>query len=235
MQLIIAEKPKVGREIALALGVKGKALKTHIEDTTKKIIITWAIGHLVTLKEPNEINEDWTYWSWDSLPMDPETFPLKPVTSTKVQWTAIKTLLKRPDVKEIVCATDAGREGELIFHYIYKLSGCKKPVKRLWTSSMTTSALKEAYEKIKPIEHYQGLLDAAISRSESDWLIGLNGTRAITLHSRNHTDTTYAGVWNVGRVITPTLAIIVNRERAIANFEQRDYWTCIPIQLITRF
>lgn len=222
-RLILAEKPSMGRSIATALGIHGNQ-DGYIEDPAKQVVVSWSVGHLIELQDPKSYREEWGAWKWASLPMDPGTFVGQVIRSTRDQWTVVKRLLERDDITELVCATDAGREGELIFSYIYEHAGCRKPVKRLWTSSLADTAVREAYENLKPWQEFKGLQDAAKCRSEADWLVGLNLTRAISLLARadGHDED---GAWNVGRVVTPTLALLVDRELAIRNFKPKDFWT----------
>ncbi len=216
--LIIAEKPSVAGDMSRALGKFKKSEGFYENDTT---VVTHAVGHLVELLMPNEYKKEWRSWTLDNLPIIPDQFQLKPIEKTQSQYNIILKLIKRKDISELVNACDAGREGELIFRYIYSLSGTKKPSKRLWLSSMTAAAVKEGFKALRQSSELQGLADAAICRSESDWLIGLNGTRAFTCKIYGH-----AGkqMCTVGRVQTPTLAIIVDRENVIIDFKKRPYW-----------
>ncbi len=223
MRLLVAEKPSMAREIAKALGVRG-AGNGRIEDPGKGLLITWAVGHLVELVDPETYDKAWGEWSWATLPMLPPVFQTRPVKTAMDQWKIVKDLLQRKDLTDVVCATDAGREGQLIFDYIYQLSGCRKPILRLWTSSLTEAAIREAYGGLKPWSAYQGLTDSARCRSEADWLVGLNGTRALTLHARSN-GRTEKGAWNVGRVTTPTLSMLVEREIEIRDFVPKAYFT----------
>ncbi len=211
--LVVAEKPSVGRDIARALGVRGSG-EGLIENDS--YVISWAIGHLVTLCEPDELNEAWKKWSMDALPMLPERLGTKVLPKTKAQFQVLKKLMNRADIDRVVCATDSGREGELIFRYIYAQANCKKPVDRLWISSMTDAAIKEGFSKLRPSSDYDGLYESARCRSEADWLIGMNASRAYTLR--------YDALLSVGRVQTPTLKIIVDRDREIRAFVPKDYW-----------
>lgn len=211
--LIVAEKPSVGRDIARTLGVKGRG-EGAIEGD--KYIVTWAVGHLVALCEPDEVNPEWKRWSAAALPMLPDTIPTKVLPKTKSQFTVIKKLMNSPEVERIVCATDSGREGELIFRLIYQKAGCKKPCDRLWISSMTDEAIRAGFASLKPAREYDALYISAKCRSEADWLVGMNATRAYTLR--------YGALLSVGRVQTPTLNLIVMRDREINAFVPRDYW-----------
>jgi DNA topoisomerase-3 len=217
--LIIAEKPSVGRDLAGALpGSFAKEGDTHLE--SEEYVITWAVGHLVQLAEPEDYDEKWKKWRMADLPILPEDFKLVPRdTKSKKQLNAVLKLMKRQDVERVVNACDAGREGELIFAYIYEVSGVDKPVDRLWISSMTKQAIREGFEKLRPGEQLRDLEAAARSRSEADWLVGMNATRAATIRGRAWV----GGVVSLGRVQTPTLAMIVKREREIQAFVPEPY------------
>ena len=214
MIVVVAEKPSVGRDIARVLGCKtaGEGCLSGEGYT-----VTWAVGHLVTLCEPDEIDEKYKKWRMADLPMLPETLPTKVISKTKKQFTIVKKLINAPDTERLICATDAGREGELIFYYIYQQAKCKKPVDRLWISSMTDEAIREGFAQLKPDSEYEGLRKSAVCRSEADWLVGMNASRAFTLR--------YDVLLSVGRVQTPTLAILVKRKREIDNFKPEEYYT----------
>lgn len=216
--LIIAEKPSVAGDISRALGKFKKSEGFYEND---QAVVTHAVGHLVELFMPNDFKKEWRAWTLDNLPMIPDQFQLKPIEKTETQLKVILKLIKRKDIDELVNACDAGREGELIFRYIYSLSGTKKPIRRLWLSSMTPSAVKEGFDHLREGKEFEHLAEAAICRSESDWLIGINGTRAFTCKIYGH-----AGkqMCTVGRVQTPTLSIVVDRENAISEFKKRSYW-----------
>ncbi len=211
--LVLAEKPSVGRDIARALGVKGKG-EGLIDG--EEYVVSWAIGHLVTLCEPDELNPAWKTWRMDALPMLPETLKTKVIARTKGQYAVLKKLLNDPGVDRVICATDSGREGELIFRYIYDQARCKKPVDRLWISSMTDAAIREGFRTLRPDADYDGLYESARCRSEADWLVGMNASRAYTLR--------YDALLSIGRVQTPTLALLVKRDREISAFVPKDYW-----------
>lgn len=219
--LVIAEKPSVAGDISRALGKLKKSEGFYEND---QWVVTHAVGHLVELFMPNDFKKEWRSWTLDNLPMIPDEFKLKPIEKTESQYNIIVKLLKRKDIDEVVNACDAGREGELIFRYIYTLSECKKPSKRLWLSSMTATAIKDGFQKLKDSNEFSNLADAAVCRSESDWLIGINGTRAFTCKIYGH-----AGkhMCTVGRVQTPTLAIIVDRETTIKEFKKKAYWEVV--------
>lgn len=214
MIVIVAEKPSVGRDIARVLGCKTAGEGCIVGE---QYTVTWAVGHLVTLCEPDEIDEKYKKWRMADLPMLPEALPTKVISKTKKQFSIIKKLINAPDTQRLICATDAGREGELIFHYIYQQAKCNKPVDRLWISSMTDEAIREGFAQLKPDSEYDGLRKSAICRSEADWLVGMNASRAFTLR--------YDVLLSVGRVQTPTLAILVKRRREIEGFVPEEYFT----------
>ncbi|MBU6181701.1 MAG: DNA topoisomerase III [Verrucomicrobia bacterium] len=216
--LIIAEKPSVARDLAKALG-KFASKDDHFENDSH--IITSAIGHLVELCLPNEMDKKRGKWSFANLPIIPDHFDLKPIEKSTSRLNLVKRLLKRADVTEVVNACDAGREGELIFHYILQLAGCKKPVRRLWLQSMTPEAIRDGFSHLRPGTEMHPLADAAVCRSESDWLVGINATRAMTAFNSK------GGGFQltpVGRVQTPTLAILAEREEKIRAFQPRPYF-----------
>lgn len=211
MRFIIAEKPSVAREIASALGTFEKR-DGYLENN--QYIISWAFGHLCTLAQPHEYNPDWEKWNLDTLPIVPEAFKLT-VTERK-QFNVLKTLLNRKDILMVINSCDAGREGELIFRWIYAMARSRVPVRRLWLSETTPSAIREALNNLRPGSDYENLYSAAAARAKADWLVGINSTRAYTVrHGEKLT---------IGRVQTPTLAIIVSREREIRNFKPVPYW-----------
>ena len=212
-KLIVAEKPSVARDIARVLGVKGKGEGYLSGDD---YIVTWAIGHLVSLSEPGETNPAWLKWSMAQLPMLPESIPLKVLPKTKAQFAVIQKLMRDKEVASVICATDSAREGELIFRYIYRMAGCTKPVERLWISSMTDAAIRQGFAELKPASAYDALYESARCRSEADWLVGMNASRAFSLR--------YDALLSVGRVQTPTLNLIVKRDMEIEHFVPKDYW-----------
>ncbi|TML60095.1 MAG: DNA topoisomerase III [Actinobacteria bacterium] len=217
--LVIAEKPSVGRDLAAAL--PGAFAKNDAYLESDDYVVTWAVGHLVELAQPEDYDEKLKKWRMADLPIVPEDFRLKPRDAkSKKQLTAIRKLLARADVDRVINACDAGREGELIFAYIYESTGAKKPVDRLWISSMTKQAIREGFERLRPGEQLRPLEQAARSRSEADWLVGMNATRAATIRGRAWV----GGVVSLGRVQTPTLAMIVKREREIQVFVPEPYW-----------
>ena len=218
MQLVIAEKPSVARDLARVLGVRptGK----HCFDG-KERVITWCVGHLVELDEPASYDGRWKAWRLDTLPMIPSEFKLRPVPSTREQLHEVCRLLCDKRFSEVVNACDAGREGELIFRYVYQLAGGRLPIRRLWISSLTDEAIRQGFSTLKPGAEMEKLADAARCRSEADWLVGLNATRAVTVRQRTGPDSM---LYSIGRVQTPTLAILVEREKAIQIFVPQDYW-----------
>lgn len=217
-QLIIAEKPSVARDLAGALGKVPKKGDWFEND---RYVISSAVGHLVELFMPEDIDKSLKNWTLKSLPIVPGNFDLKPIAKTKSKFLELKRLIHRKDIDEIINACDAAREGELIFAYIVELAKNKKPVKRLWLRSMTRAGILQAFKALRDYGEMQPLQAAARCRSESDWLIGINGTRAIKIRMFGSRSKQMA---SVGRVQTPTLAIIVEREREIRNFQPRDYW-----------
>ena len=212
--VVVAEKPSVGRDIARVLGCRTGGDGCLIGE---KYIVTWAVGHLVTLMEPNEIDPKYEKWSFATLPILPETIPLKVISQTKDQYSKVKKLINDKETDSLICATDAGREGELIFRYIYEKAGCKKPFQRLWISSMTDEAITEGFRDIRPGADYDGLYESARCRSKADWLVGMNASRAFTLK--------YNTLLSIGRVQTPTLAILVKRRKEIENFKPEGFCT----------
>lgn len=212
-KLIVAEKPSVGRDIARVLGIKQRGNGYLYSDD---YVITWAIGHLVSLCEPGEVDERFRKWNMDLLPMLPENIPLKVLPNTKDQYEIVRKLLCSAKIDSVICATDSAREGELIFRYIYILSGCTKPVERLWISSMTDAAIRAGFANLKPASEYDALYESARCRSIADWLVGMNASRAFSLKYNAHL--------SIGRVQTPTLNLIVRRDLEIESFVPQDYW-----------
>ncbi len=222
MKVIITEKPSVARDIASVLKITEKK-NGYIQG--RGCAITWAFGHLVTLQEPGEYSDDLKKWTLSSLPFIPEKFQLKLIENSGVaeQFATIKRLCQEAD--EIICATDAGREGELIFRYILSLSDCEdKPIKRLWLSSMTTDAIEEAFKNLKDGHEYDALYAAARCRSESDWIVGLNATRFFTVRYGKTGGSGDRVLWSIGRVQTPVLAMIVQRGDEILKFRPKSFW-----------
>ena len=217
--LVIAEKPSVAADLARALGKIPKK-GDHYEND--EYVISYAVGHVVELEMPEDIDKKkYGFWRLETLPIIPEKFGLRPSEDAKERFTAVKKLLGRKDVGQVVNACDAGREGELIFAYLYQLAKCRLPVKRAWMQTMTTEGIREAFRNLRDGERMAGLEQAARCRSESDWLIGINGTRALT---KRMFGSRAGNVASVGRVQTPTLAMVYARELEIRNFRPRDYW-----------
>jgi DNA topoisomerase III len=213
-QLILAEKPSVARDLARVLGCSQKN-KSYIEGP--KHVVTWALGHLVELKMPEDYDKQYKQWRLEDLPIIPKHMGLKVIRQVSHQFRAIEHLAKRKDLGELVIATDAGREGELVARWIMEKVKWQKPVKRLWISSQTDKAIRDGFNQLKPAKQYDNLYQSAVCRSEADWLIGLNVTRALT--------TRYNDPLSAGRVQTPTLAMILEREQEINTFQPKDFWT----------
>lgn len=217
MKVVLAEKPSVARELASFLGASARR-EGYFEG--KGYQVTWALGHLATLKEPHDYDPALKKWSLAVLPFVPERFGIKPIEEGRArkQLAVIRRLFRAAD--ELICATDAGREGELIFRYIQELVGCTgKPARRLWLSSLTESAIRDAFRRLRPLSDYDDLYAAARSRGEADWVVGLNATRYYTVRHRA------TGVlWSVGRVQTPVLAMIVRRDDEIRTFRPEPFW-----------
>ncbi|CAM5416136.1 DNA topoisomerase 3 OS=Lysinibacillus sphaericus OX=1421 GN=topB PE=3 SV=1 [Lysinibacillus sphaericus] len=211
--LVIAEKPSVARDIANVLKCTKKG-NGFLEGD--KYIVTWALGHLVTLADPEAYDVKYKTWNLEDLPMLPERMKLVVMKQTGKQYNAVKSQLTRNDVKEIIVATDAGREGELVARWIIEKANTKKPIKRLWISSVTDKAIKEGFDNLKPGKNYENLYHAAVARSEADWYIGLNATRALT--------TRFNAQLNCGRVQTPVVAMVAAREEEIKNFKPQTYY-----------
>lgn len=214
MQLVIAEKPSVAKSIADVLGALDRQ-DGYFEGGG--YLVSWCVGHLIELAEPESYGDQWKKWTYESLPVNPEHWQYEIKEDTKEQYDVLYSLLHDSRVDEVVCATDAGREGELIFRLVYEQAGCSKPMKRLWISSMEESAIREGFENLKPGSDYDHLYHSALCRQEADWLVGINGTRLFTV--------LYGGkVLKVGRVQTPTLAMLVERESKIMNFKKEQYF-----------
>ena len=211
--LVIAEKPSVARDIARVLHCSQKG-NGCLEG--KEYVVTWALGHLVTLADPEEYDKKYMKWEMNTLPMMPEHMKLVVIRQTAKQYNAVKTQLFRKDVGDIIIATDAGREGELVARWILDKSGCRKPIRRLWISSVTDKAIRDGFQNLKDGREYNDLYRAAAARAEADWLVGMNGTRAMTCK--------YNAQLSCGRVQTPTLAIIAMREEEIRHFQPKEYY-----------
>ncbi|WP_055666513.1 DNA topoisomerase III [Desnuesiella massiliensis] len=211
--LVLAEKPSVGRDLAKVLkcNINGKS---YLEGN--KYIVTWALGHLITLADPEVYHDKYKKWSMDTLPMLPARMKLTVIGKTAKHFSEVKKVMTRSDIDELVIATDSGREGELVARWIIEKVGFRKPIKRLWISSQTDKAIIDGFNKLKPGRDYENLYESAVCRAESDWVVGLNVTRALTCK--------YNAQLSAGRVQTPTLAMIVNREEEIKNFKPRDYY-----------
>jgi DNA topoisomerase-3 len=217
--LVIAEKPSVGRDLVRVLPGAFEKSEGYLEGPEH--VVTWAVGHLVQLADPDEYDEKFKKWRMADLPIVPERFKLVVRDErSKKQMNVVKRQLDRDDVETVVNACDAGREGELIFAYLYEKAGSKKPVQRLWLNSMTTRAIKAAFSQLRPGSELQSLQEAARSRSEADWIVGMNSTRAATIRLRSSFD----GAVSLGRVQTPTLAILARREEEIRAFTPEPYW-----------
>ncbi len=212
--IVLAEKPSVGKELARILKCTKKT-KGYCEGS--KYVVTWSLGHLIELAEPHDYDQKFKEWRMEDLPMLPEKMKLKIIKRTSHQYRTVQKLMKRQDIDELIIATDAGREGELVARWIMKLGGWRKPFKRLWISSQTDAAISQGFDNLKPGQVYDNLYQAARCRAEADWLIGLNITRALTCK--------FDAQLTAGRVQTPTLSMIVDREKEIKKFEPVDFWT----------
>ncbi|KON89805.1 DNA topoisomerase III [Sporosarcina globispora] len=212
--LVLAEKPSVAREIARVLGCR-QSHKSYMEGD--KYIVTWALGHLIELKMPEHYDSKYKNWNLEDLPIIPDQMGLKVMKQTSQQYKAIENLAKRKDIKEFIIATDAGREGELVARWILEKIHWRKTIKRLWISSVTDRAIRDGFQNLKPGKQFEDLYESAVCRAEADWLIGLNVTRALT--------TKYKDPLSAGRVQTPTLALVMERETLIQKFVPKEYWT----------
>jgi len=211
--LVLAEKPSVARDIARVLGCNKKG-NGFLEGT--QYIVTWALGHLVTHADPEGYGNEFKEWKLEHLPIIPDPFKLVPIRQTTRQFNAVKSQLRRNDVSDVIIATDAGREGELVARWILEQTKCRKPVKRLWISSVTDKAIKDGFNNLKPGRAYENLYEAAVARAEADWVVGINATRALTVKHNAQLST--------GRVQTPTLAMIAEREKQINGFKPKAYY-----------
>ena len=212
--LVLTEKPSVGREVAKILNCNQKGNGCFVGS---KYIVVWALGHLVTLADPELYDDKYKTWKMEDLPMLPVKMDLVVMKETSKQFGVVKNLMKMPEIDDLIIATDAGREGELVARWIMKKAGWRKPIKRLWISSLTERAIKDGFNNLKPGRDYEPLFAAAECRAEADWLIGLNVTRALTCK--------YNAQLSAGRVQTPTLAMVVERENEIRQFVPKDYWS----------
>jgi len=214
MKLVLAEKPSVAQSIAKVIGAK-KRCDGYLEGNG--YVVSWCVGHLVELCNPESYDEKYGKWKHEDLPILPTNWKYEVSASTRKQFGILKKLMKREDVESLVCATDAGREGELIFRLVYHQCGCKKPFERLWISSMEDSAIRKGFENLEPSEKYDSLYEAALCRERADWIVGINATRLFSC--------LYNQTLNVGRVMTPTLAMAVMREASISAFKQEPFYT----------
>ena len=214
-KLVITEKPSVARAYADALGVK-EARDGFIEGNG--YIISWCVGHLIELAQADSYDAELKKWSYSSLPIMPDKWQYEVKKDTKAQFKVLKKLMHDKEVTDVICATDAGREGELIFRLVYEMAGCDKPIKRLWLSSMEESAIRDGFNNLKPGYMYNDLYQSALCRQQADWLVGINGTRLFTV--------LYNRLLKVGRVQTPTLAMLVDRDEAIRTFKKEPFYTC---------
>ena len=213
MQLVITEKPSVAKSIAQVLHA-AEAKNGYLQGNG--YLVSWCVGHLVELASADSYREEWKKWSYEQLPIIPDVWQYKVKESTRKQYEVLKTLLHAPQVAEVVCATDAGREGELIFRLVYEQAGCTKPFKRLWISSMEERAIVDGFANLRDGREYDNLYRSAVCRSEADWLVGINATRLFTVLYRHRL--------TVGRVQTPTLAMMVDREQNISDFKKERYF-----------
>lgn len=222
--IVLAEKPSVARDIARVLGCNKKG-NGFLEGST--YIVTWALGHLVTHADPEGYGNEYKEWKLEHLPIIPDPFKLVPIRQTMKQFNTVKAQLKRNDVKEIIIATDAGREGELVARWILEQTKCRKPIKRLWISSVTDKAIKDGFNHLKDGRAYENLYEAAVARAEADWVVGINATRALTVK--------YNAQLSTGRVQTPTLAMVAEREKQIRDFKPKSFYGLQAITESARF
>lgn len=216
VQLVIAEKPSVAQSLAAVLGA-GKRGQGYLEGNG--YLVSWCVGHLVGLASADAYDPKYSRWCYEDLPIIPEKWKYAVAPDKKEQYEALVSLMNRPDVTSLVCATDAGREGELIFRLVYDQAGCKKPFARLWISSMEDTAIREGFAALRPGKDYDRLYEAALCRAKADWLVGISGTRLFS--------SLYQKTLNVGRVMTPTLALVVEREAAISGFKKEKFYTVV--------
>ena len=214
MKLVIAEKPSVAQSLAAVLGA-GKRGQGYLEGNG--YLVSWCVGHLVGLAAADAYDPKYSRWCYEDLPIIPEKWRYAVAPDKKEQYEVLVSLMNRPDVESLVCATDAGREGELIFRLVYDHADCKKPFDRLWISSMEDSAIREGFAALRPGKDYDRLYEAALCRAKADWLVGISGTRLFS--------SLYQKTLNVGRVMTPTLALVVEREAAISGFKKEKFYT----------
>ena len=214
MKLVLAEKPSVAMSLSKVIGANQRG-DGYMEGNG--YLVSWCVGHLVELSQPEAYDEKYGKWRYDDLPILPEHWQYQVSVSTKKQFGILKKLMQRKDVESLICATDAGREGELIFRLVYHQCGCKKPVERLWISSMEDSAIREGFQKLRPGTEYDALYEAALCRERADWIVGINATRLFSC--------LYGQTLNVGRVMTPTLAMVVMRDAAIRAFKPEPFYS----------
>ena len=214
MKLVLAEKPSVAMSLSKVIGADQRG-DGYMEGNG--YLVSWCVGHLVELSQPEAYDEKYAKWKYDDLPILPEHWQYQVSASTKKQFGILKKLMQRKDVESLICATDAGREGELIFRLVYHQCGCKKPVERLWISSMEDSAIREGFQKLRPGSEYDALYEAALCRERADWIVGINATRLFSC--------LYGQTLNVGRVMTPTLAMVVMRDAAIRAFKPEPFYS----------
>lgn len=214
MKLVLAEKPSVAMSLSKVIGADQRG-DGYMEGNG--YLVSWCVGHLVELSQPEAYDEKYAKWRYDDLPILPEHWQYQVSASTKKQFGILKKLMQRKDVESLICATDAGREGELIFRLVYQQAGCKKPVERLWISSMEDSAIREGFQKLRPGTEYDALYEAALCRERADWIVGINATRLFSC--------LYGQTLNVGRVMTPTLAMVVMRDAAIRAFKSEPFYS----------
>lgn len=214
MKLVLAEKPSVAMSLSKVIGANQRG-DGYMEGNG--YLVSWCVGHLVELSQPEAYGEKYARWKYDDLPILPEHWQYQVSASTKKQFGILKKLMQRKDVESLICATDAGREGELIFRLVYQQAGCKKPVERLWISSMEDSAIREGFQKLRPGTEYDALYEAALCRERADWIVGINATRLFSC--------LYGQTLNVGRVMTPTLAMVVMRDAAIRAFKSEPFYS----------
>ena len=213
MKLVVAEKPSVAMALASVLGADDKK-DGYLEGNG--YLVSWCLGHLLELAQPEVYGEQYARWNYGDLPILPETWKYQVPKEKKKQLSLLCRLMKEKRVESVVCATDAGREGELIFRLVYEYAQCKKPTERLWISSMEDDAIRKEFAHLRPGRDYDRLYDAAVCRAEADWLIGINATRLFSV--------LYGTTLNVGRVMTPTLALLVRRETEIRDFISSPYY-----------
>lgn len=213
MNLVITEKPSVAAAVSAALGLE---MKTKYGYVCKDYVVSWCVGHLVTLAQPAAYAEKYRQWNKNDLPIIPDKWQYEVIEQTRAQYETLKELLLNPQISTVICATDAGREGELIFRLVYEHCGCTKPVKRLWLSSLEPETIRKGFAKLRDSREYDNLYKAALCRTQADWLVGINATRLYSL--------LYGATLPIGRVMTPTLALITRREQAIANFKPTTFY-----------